>query len=240
MPKRKWLVRSLWFIVLCILLLAGISRLPGPVRRSFEQGGSRAIRALLPKPGQKPKSVPQRQYEALLEYPRNYGRHEKYRPQWLAERGVPPEQRNYESCRKGAQTYLQERWHALCAERMEPTEALELKVLDTKWLQFSRKIKELLREASGFGLDVTELRGNPSAEAVSRGKELLARLCEPRHTDPDPPSQTVPADGHYAARRPDPGATRAVGRWDRRPGTETRLMALPRQRSRSPGRPASS
>lgn len=129
-------------------------------------------------------------YVAIVRYPYypHHGDqwHRRDRDEFLASKGVPPEGRDFKSCRAGAKEYLKDWWQHHCANRLSVDERADAETLEHRiwhWLRVEEG--RICAPARGLDFDLDEIRGPLPPEAVARHDRLWATLSSPDLHDPD-------------------------------------------------------
>ena len=181
MSAGRWGLRLRLVILVCVLVGVSITCLYVALTDYAQRREERARRTSQRSPeprAHKPQPIHHLQYQALMRYPRDYGRHDKYRLVFLAERGVPPEQRTYESCLAGSKKYLRERWRVLCQQRLALPEISDPRAMRRRWCGFAADEKRIYADGVRLGLPRDDLRGPLPEEARTKEQQLQQRLAD--------------------------------------------------------------
>ena len=169
--------RRVLYVVLVAVLPAALALVPLAIRAATARNDRPDQRT----PSQV--SIERLQYEALREYPQPTPWHDRARKRLLAEDGVPPAERTYESCRAGAKEHLQAQWKALSAERVKTTEA-DVDRLQRIWRQFAWKAKGFQEDVRRCGLKLGEVLTPLPEDALAEQRAQLGRLETVDRRDP--------------------------------------------------------
>ena len=173
-PDRR--PRRVLYVVL-VAVLPALALVPLAIRAATARNDRSDQRA----PGQM--RIQELQYEALRQYPRRTAWADRDRKELLAERGVPPAQRTYESCRAGAKKHLQARWREFAAQRLKTTET-DVDKLQRIWRQFTWKAKDFQTDVRRCGLKLGEVLTPLPEDALAEQQAQLGRLEAVDRRDP--------------------------------------------------------